>query len=250
MARGPTRSHDANRLPDRRALTAAIVCHARFLDLAAFEETLRASGYRIRYFDAACDGLTFDPVATDLVVVLGGPIGAYQLEEYPFISDEMAILQRRAVADRPTLAICLGAQILAQALGARVYPGQTEIGWAPITLTDAGERSVLRDIGRDQVPVLHWHGDTFDLPSGAEQLASTADCENQAFSVGAMLAVQFHPEVSARHFERWLICNAGQIALAEKHTVQSLREQATRYADAAALRGQEWLARWLAQVVR
>ena len=222
--------------------TAAIICHARFLDLAAFDETLRASGHQIHYFDAGCDDLAWDPVAPDLVVVLGGPIGADELENYPFIADEMALLKARVAADRPTLAICLGAQILAQALGARVYPGISEIGWAPITLTDTGGRSVLRDVGRDEVPVLHWHADTFDLPTGAERLASTPACENQAFSLGATLAVQFHPEVGARHFERWLICNAGQIALMEKHSVRSLRDQAARYADGAALRGQKWFA--------
>ncbi len=180
--------------------------------------------------------------------MLGGPIAAYALEDYPFIADEMALLQARVAADRPTLAICLGAQILAQALGARVYPATTEFGWAPILLTGSGERSVLGDVGSERVPVLHWHGDAFDLPDGAERLAYTPECANQAFSIGATLAVQFHPEVSARHFERWLICNAGQIALMEKHTVQSLRDEAARHADAAARSGQEWLAEWLKQV--
>jgi len=96
--------------------------------------------------------------------------------------------------------------------------------------------------------VLHWHDDTFDLPDGAERLASTPECANQAFSLGATLAVQFHPEVDARHFERWLICNTGQIALMKSHAVRSLRDQATRYADAAAISGQKWVAAWLEQV--
>src|SRR6267143_1227341 len=96
--------------------TAAVICHARFLDLAAFEETLQASGYQIHYYDAGYDAFTFDPVNEDLVVVLGGPISVYEQEDYPFIADEIAILQARVAADKPTLAICLGAQILAQAL--------------------------------------------------------------------------------------------------------------------------------------
>ena len=228
--------------------TVAVICHARYLDLAAFDEPLRAFGYHIRYYDAGYDSFGFDPVDTDLVIVLGGPIGAYEVEDYPFIADEMAILRARVAANRPTLAICLGAQILAQALGARVYADANEIGWAPIELTEAGERSVLRDMGRDATPILHWHGDTFDLPDGAECLASTPECANQAFSLGATLAVQFHPEVSARHFERWLICNAGQIVLMKNHTVRSLRDQAARYADAAAMSGQKWFATWLEQV--
>lgn len=228
--------------------TAAVICHARFLDLTAFDETLQASGYQFRYYDAGYDTLTFDPVDPDLVLALGGPIGAYELDDYPFIADEVALLRTRVAADRPTLAICLGAQILAQALGARVYAGTKEIGWAPVKLTEIGERSVLCDIGRDAIPVLHWHGDMFDLPDGAERLASTPDCANQAFSLGATLAVQFHPEVTARHFERWLICNTGQIALMKSHTVRSLRDQAVRYADAAAIMGQKWFAAWLEQV--
>jgi len=230
--------------------TAAVICHARFLDLAAFDKPLRSCGYEVHYYDAGYDEFTFDPVETDLVVVLGGPIGAYELEDYPFITDEIAVLRARVAVDRPTLAICLGAQILAQALGARVYAGTEEIGWSPVTLTEAGERSVLRDIGREATPVLHWHGDTFDLPDGAERLASTPECANQAFALGATLAVQFHPEVAARHFERWLICNAGQIALMKSHTVRSLREQATRYADAAAISGQKWFTAWLQQLGR
>src|SRR5262249_41011775 len=159
--------------------TAAVICHARYLDLAAFDEPLRACGYHIRYYDAGYDSFGFDPVDTDLVTVLGGPISAYDLEDYPFIADEVAILRARVEADRPTLAICLGAQILAQALGAKVHASANEIGWAPIELTEVGERSVLRDIGRDATPVLHWHGDTFDLPNGAECLASTRECANQ-----------------------------------------------------------------------
>ena len=86
-----------------------------------------------------------------------------------------------------------------------------------------------------------------DLPAGAERLASTPECVNQAFSLGAALAVQFHPEVSARHFERWLICNTAQIALMKGHTVRSLRDQARPYADAAAISGQKWVTAWLQQ---
>ncbi len=161
----------------------------------------------------------------------------------------MRLLARHLQAGRPILAICLGAQILAQALGARVYRGPAEIGWAPITLTDAGRRSVLRQAGEQRVPVLHWHGDTFDLPAGAERLASTGKCETQAFSIGSALAVQFHPEVGARDFERWLICNAAQIAAMPDHSVASLREQARQHADAAAAVGQAWFAEWLDRAV-
>ena len=101
---------------------------------------------------------------------------------------------------------------MARALGSRVYPGPAkEIGWAPIALTAAGKQSVARHF--EGTPVLHWHGDTFDLPTGTELLASTTICQNQAFRYGHHgIAFQFHPEGSARHFERWLIGHAAEIA--------------------------------------
>lgn len=104
---------------------------------------------------------------------------------------------------------------------------------------------MLRHTGEQAIPVLHSHCDAFDLPAGSQRLASTPGCENQAFSVGSALAVQFHPEVRARDFEGWLIYNAGQIAAMRDQSVASLRAQARRYADAAARVGQEWFAQWL-----
>jgi GMP synthase (glutamine-hydrolysing) len=226
--------------------TATVVCHARFLDLASFAEVLDQAGFVTRYYDAGQDDL---PVADDcnVLITLGGPVGAYELADYPWIEAEAALLRRHLNAGRPLLAICLGAQILAQTLGAKVFSSVKEVGWAPIELTREGHSSILSQTGSQKTPVLHWHGDTFDLPSGATRLASTAHCENQAFSFGSALAVQFHPEVRARDFERWLICNTGQIAAMPGHSVQSLREQARLHADAAARVGQEWFARWLNQ---
>ena len=229
-------------MPDIK--TAAIICHARFLDLAAFGEILDQKGYRVRYYDAGQDALSFD-ADPDVLIALGGPVGAYERSDYPWIDNEMRLLSRHLRLGRPLLAICLGAQILAQALGARVSKGTPEIGWAPIELTEAGRQSELKRTGEQGVRVLHWHGDTFDLPIGAQRLASTPPCENQAFSIGSALAVQFHPEVRARDFERWLICNTGQIAALPDHSVASLREQARSYADGAARVGQAWFAQWL-----
>src|ERR1019366_9417362 len=157
----------------------------------------------------------------------------------------MEVLGQHLRTGRPLLAVCLGAQILAQMLGARVFKGAGEIGWAPIDLTAAGRRSVLRHTGEQGTPVLHWHGDTCDLPEGAQRLASTAQCENQAFSIGSALAVQSHPEVRARAFERWLLCNTGRIAAMPEHSVASLRKQAQQHADSAAIIGQEWFSEWL-----
>jgi GMP synthase (glutamine-hydrolysing) len=164
-----------------------VICHARFLDLASFGETLGQKGYKVRYYDVGQDRLSLDG-EPDVLITLGGPVGAYERSDYPWIDDEMEMLGAHLSAGRPLLAICLGAQILAQMLGARVFKGSPEIGWAPIELTDIGWQSILRRTGEDRVPVLHWHGDTFDLPVGAQRLASTPQCENQAFSIGSDVA--------------------------------------------------------------
>jgi GMP synthase-like glutamine amidotransferase len=138
-----------------------------------------------------------DPLMPDLLVCLGGPIGAYEEAAYPFLRDELALIERRLAAARPTLGICLGAQLMARALGARIYPAPAkEIGWGEVRLSEAGQKGPLRHFAG--VPVLHWHGDTFDLPKGAELLASTVLCANQAFAFGRYaLAFQFHPETTA-----------------------------------------------------
>jgi GMP synthase (glutamine-hydrolysing) len=157
-------------MPDMKI--AAVICYARFLDLAAFGEILDQKRYRVRYYDAGQDALSFD-VYPDVLIALGGPVGAYERADYPWIDDEMRLLSKHLSLGRPLLAICLGAQILGQSLGSRVRRGTPEIGWAPIKLTEAGRQSELKRTGEQGIPVLHWHGDAFDLPGGAQRLAST-----------------------------------------------------------------------------
>ena len=219
--------------------------HVAFEDLASFEGVLKARGHDIRYIDAATEDLAALP--HDLpapLFVLGGPIGAYQETHYPFLKAELGFIEKRLAAGLPIFGICLGAQLMARALGARVYPAQTkELGWAPIALTDAGQRSVLKPLGSG--PVLHWHGDTFDLPHGATRLASTAICENQAFMLGTnALALQFHIEAEAKGLERWYVGHTMELAAAEI-AVPVLRAQSQELAPAAAARGNACLNAWL-----
>ena len=222
--------------------------HLAFEDLGAFEPALEAMGFNIQYLDAGIDDLSDAGGAEiDLLVVLGGPIGAYEEQRYPFLTSEIQLIERRLSAGRPTMGICLGAQLMARSLGARVYPGPArEIGFKALTLTSEGELSALRTF-RDR-PVLHWHGDTFDLPDGTVRLASTDICENQAFSFGAnAIAAQFHPEASGQCFERWLIGHAVELAHANMD-VPALRRENKYWAGALPQQAATFLEHWLAEV--
>lgn len=226
---------------------AIAIRHLAFEDLGSARAVLSRHGFTVRYHDVGlADFATLDPVAPDLVVVLGGPIGVYEEERYPFLREELAFLATRLAANRPTLGICLGAQLMAKALGAAVYPGPCkEIGFAPITLTAEGEVSCLAPFGTPDAVVLHWHGDTFDLPQDAVRLASTEACANQAFALGAnLLACQFHPEATAVGFERWLIGHTAELTAAGI-SVSELRAAAARHGPAVEQHGTACLEQWL-----
>ncbi len=183
----------------------AAIRHLAFEDLGLFGEVLSAAGWSISYHEAGLEDLDAPILAADLAVVLGGPIGVYEADRYPFLTAELAALEKRLATGLPTLGICLGVQLMATALGARIYPGgRKELGWNEVRLTEAGRTSPLAHL--DGRPVLHWHGDTFDLPAGANLLASTDLYENQAFSLGNhALALQFHAEADGLRIEQWLI---------------------------------------------
>lgn len=226
--------------------TLQAIRHIGFEDLGSFEPLLRKAGYTIEYVEAAEHNLRqLDPLGADLLVILGGPIGVYDHGGYPFITDELGLLRARLAAGRPTLGICLGAQLMAAALGARVYPGPAkEIGWSPLDLTPYLEHQLLAPL-RD-IPVLHWHGDTFDLPEGCSLLASTLLCRNQAFSRGPnVLGLQFHPEVRGARFEHWLLGHASELATSGIDPV-NLRSDAKRYANDLEKAGAILLEKWLA----
>jgi GMP synthase (glutamine-hydrolysing) len=228
--------------------TVVAIRHLGFEDLGCFEPVLVRAGYTVRYRDVGVDALrAIAPLTPDLLVVLGGPIGAYEDDRYPFLRDEIAILAQRLAAGRPTIGICLGAQLMARALGARVYPGpEKEIGFSSLHLTEEGRASCVAVF--DQAPVLHWHGDTFDLPEGAVRLASTPSCANQAFAYGRnAIAFQFHPEAGADGFERWLIGHAMELSLAGK-SVHGLRAEHQACAPELKRRGADCLAAWLGQL--
>lgn len=229
------------------APTVAVIRHVAFEDLGNFEPVLRERGYRVVYREAGLDDLAkMDALAPALLVVLGGPIGAYEDSAYPFLADEIRLIRARLAAKRPVLGICLGAQILARALGARVYPGPAkEIGWAAVELTAEGRRSPLKHLAAERTRVLHWHGDTFDLPQGATRLAATAICPNQAFALGRYaLGLQFHAEAPGE-IERWLIGHTHEIAATPGVGAGTLRAETARHAPALQIQGPRAFAAWL-----
>jgi GMP synthase (glutamine-hydrolysing) len=224
--------------------------HVAFEDLGFFAEVLSRHGFAIEYVEAAAASFgNMDPLGPDLLVVLGGPIGVYEDSAYPFLNGELELIGARLRADRPTLGICLGAQLMARALGAKVVcGGRKEIGWAPLRLTDAGRQSGLRHL--ESLTVLHWHGDTFDLPEGAVLLASTDLYAHQAFSWGRRgLALQFHAEVTAPGLEHWYVGHAREIAATPGVGVAALRRDTEKYSPGLERQGRKFLEEWLKAAV-
>lgn len=220
--------------------------HLDFEDLGVLAAPIEARGYTIRYVDMPVEPLDPDAASeADLFVVLGGPMNVDQVDAYPWLAIELQAISGRLAAGRPTLGICLGAQLIAQALGASVVKApRFELGWVPLTLTKVGRASPLSALAG--LPLLHWHGYRFDLPAGAIGLASTPLCPQQAFAIGdTVLALQFHPEIDPIEFEHWLEGNADDLV---GHGVdpEVLRQQTHDYGPATANAAQIMLGTWLA----
>ena len=202
--------------------------HVPFESLGLLEPVLVERGFDIRVLDVPVKELPKALEAAELVVVLGGPISVYEEDLYPFLTDELHLIERRLRHKKATIGICLGAQLMARALGAKVYPGvEKEIGWTPLQLSLAGQLSALSAIEGE--PVLHWHGDTFDLPEGARLLASTRVTPHQAFDWDDFaVALQFHLEVTEAELEGWYVGHTVELARWGKLTVPELRSEGVR----------------------
>lgn len=184
-----------------------------------------------------------EDVDADLVVVMGGPMGVYEADQHPFLHEELAILTERLANERPCLGVCLGAQLLASAAGAEVFPGKNgfEVGAAPVRWTQDGLKDPVIGGARQKAVVAHWHGDTFKPVPGATLLASTDRYSQQAFRLGASYAFQFHLELTAAELGQWFEHEAEDLQRRGKD-LQELKAQLPKL-KAAEAENQELLQR-------
>ncbi|MBI4715723.1 MAG: type 1 glutamine amidotransferase [Nitrospirae bacterium] len=151
------------------------------------------------------------------LIVLGGPMSVHDEDRYPWLKDEDRLLREAVARDLPTLGICLGAQLIAKAGGARVRPGEEkEIGWYPLELTQAAEKDPVFSALPRELTVFQWHGDTFDIPSGGVRLAGSTRFTHQAFRLSRRVyGLQFHLEVTAEMIDSWILENREELKTLE-----------------------------------
>jgi GMP synthase (glutamine-hydrolysing) len=234
--------------------TALVVTHVAFEDPGSLLGVLVDLGFEIETIDACT--ADFDALAADhgdLAFILGGPIGVYEREAYPFLNGELGWIKRRIAADKPLAGICLGAQLIAVAMGAEVYPGENgkEIGWLPVmSASGAHLYPEWRDLLAAGAPVLHWHGDTFDLPLGVDHIARSEQYPHQAFARGPrLLGIQFHIEATAQGLERWYVGHACELAKTGIE-VAALRRQSHRLAPALEALSRRFWRAWIEAALR
>lgn len=226
--------------------SALIIRHVPVEGIAGYREPIEAAGYQLDRIDVADPAFpSLDLAEPDLVIMMGGPMSVYEADRYPWIACQRQRLARRLAADRPTLGVCFGAQLVASALGAEVYAGPAkEVGFHPLTIADTPAADPLRHLAG--LPVLHWHGDTFALPEGAELLASSALYPNQAFRRGPnVLALQFHGEMGLDpRFDQWVDAWPHDVAAAGT-TPERLRADHAAHGPTVVAAGRAMIADWL-----
>ena len=221
---------------------ALIIRHVPVEGIAGFRQPIEAAGFHLDRIEASDPAFAaLDLTEPELLIAMGGPMGVYETDKHPWIGPYVERLAHRLERDRPTLGVCLGAQLIAAALGAEVFPGpRKEVGYAPLQVLDP----VLAALS--DMPVLHWHGDTFTLPAGTERIASTPLYREQGFRRGAnVLALQFHAEMGAdERFHTWVEGWPHDIA-AGGTTAEQLTADHARFGPPSLAAGRAMIAQWL-----
>jgi GMP synthase (glutamine-hydrolysing) len=170
--------------------------------LGTLKELFQSDGYKIKNIDAQTDTIPVNSESYNAIVVLGGPMSVY--EQINYLKEEEILIRDAIKKNVPVLGICLGSQLIAQAVGGTVYKGlRKEIGWYDVNITDIGEKDLFNGIGSKTIGVFQWHGDTYDLPRGAAVMA-TSKLYPQAFRIGSAVGIQFHLEVNLEMIEKWI----------------------------------------------
>lgn len=229
-----------------------LVCqHVPHELLGTLNPLLKESGFRIKYVNFGRNPEARPSLDDyDGLVVLGGPMNCDEVEKYPNLSHEVRLIQEAIVKKKPVLGICLGAQLMARALGAPVKPNpQKEIGWYPLNLNTEGEQDILLRHLKGLVRAFQWHGDTFEIPHGAISLASSPLCANQAFKYGdKAYALQFHLEVDQAMIERWLKVENNREELEflkDKISPLTIQQETPQYIDTLMQTGERLFKEWV-----
>lgn len=226
-----TKRRTAERAVQRRAKPAPArvhwLQHAEHEGLGCIGPWLARRGYRVTRTRLQRGEPLPAPAAVDWLIVMGGPMNIYEHERYPWLAAEKAFINDVLVINKKTLGVCLGGQLLADVMGARVTANEhQEIGWLDVSLTEKGEKSPLFDGFPKVFSAFHWHGDTFGMPVGVANLMKSDACVNQAFATDRCVGLQFHLEVRLADARRWLALQPPAPARYVQSAAEMLRDPA------------------------
>ncbi|NNF16797.1 MAG: C26 family cysteine hydrolase domain-containing family [Gammaproteobacteria bacterium] len=227
--------------------------HVPFEPLGTLNPLLKNAGFRIRYVNFGRDP-DAQPSLDGYVglIILGGPMNVHQSDEFPNLPREIKLIQEALDRGMQVLGICLGAQLLARALGASVYPAERkEIGWYPVEMSPQARMDPLLGACDASETLFQWHGDQFELPAGAKRLASSELCDTQAFAwMGQAYGLQFHMEVDEPLIERWLTVpqNVAELATVSDYIdPMAIRHQIPEFLPRMESLSHQVFSNWVAQ---